>query len=176
MGTHSIRLGAVVGVIAVAALALLPGAARATISPTYAVSGAEYSATSTEGRFAGTANGSTGDTGLWNADVIHQALSASCYSSPPGCAITAGGSIALVTSGGDIVSGSFTGGSITLVRQAQGCGQQVFHVDGHLATSAGSADFNVALTHYRVFLGSCVTVFATVGPDPADGIAGTLSF
>jgi hypothetical protein len=33
MGTHSIRLGAVVGDIAVVALALLPGAARATISP-----------------------------------------------------------------------------------------------------------------------------------------------
>jgi hypothetical protein len=41
---------------------------------------------------------------LWNADVIHQALTAG-YSGPPGCAITAGGSIALATSGGDIVSG-----------------------------------------------------------------------
>jgi hypothetical protein len=173
---YSIRLGALVGVVAAAALALLPGGAEATVSPTYAVSGAEYSATPTEGKFAGTANAGAGDAALWKADVLHQALSASCYSGPPGCPITAGGSITLVTSGGDIVSGSFTGGSITLVRRALGCGQQVFHVDGQLATSVGSADFNVALTHYRVFLGSCVTVFATVGPDPTDGIPGTLSF
>jgi hypothetical protein len=176
MGTHSIRLAAVVTVLAAAALALLPAAAGATISPTYAVSGAEYSATSTEGKFAGFANGSAGDTAFWNAEVVHQPLSSSCYSAPAGCAINSGGSIGLVTRGGDVVAGFFTGGSITLVRQSPGCGQQLFHVVGHLATSAGGAVFDVALTHYRVFLGSCVTVFATVGPDPVDGVPGTLSF
>jgi hypothetical protein len=175
MGTHSLRLGAAV-VVAAAALSLLPGAAKATVSLTYAVSGVEYSATATEGKFAGFATGSGGDAGVWNADVIHEALSASCYLAATGCAIDPGGSILLVTSRGDIVGGFFAGGSITLVRQASGCGRQIFHVVGHLATSGGSAVFDVALIHYRVFLGGCLTISATVGPDSADGIPGTLSF
>jgi hypothetical protein len=111
--------------------------------------------TATEGKFAGFATGSRGDPCVWNADVIHEALSASSYLAATGCAIDPGGSILLVTSCGDIVGGFFTGGSITLVRQAPGCGRQIFHVVGHLATSGGSAVFDVALIHYRVFLGRC---------------------
>jgi hypothetical protein len=173
MATRRIRLAGVVA-LAAAAVALLPSAAKATISPTYAVSGVEYSATSTEGKFAGYANGSTGDRGFWNTDVVHQPLSASCLTT--GCAIDPEGSMLLKTSRGDVVSGSFSGGSITLVRQAPGCGSQIFHVVGHLATNAGAAEFDVALTHYRVFLGGCVSIFATIGPDQVDGIPGTLSF
>jgi hypothetical protein len=177
MGKRSMRVGVLAGLVVAATLALSPGVAGAAVSPTYAVSGAEYSATSTEGKFAGYALGSTGDTALWNADVEHQALSAGCYSGPPGCAIVPGGSITLATSHGDDVAGSFTGGSITLVRQASGCGKQVFHIVGALATNVGAATFDVALTHYRTSVfGLCVTYGATVGPDAADGIPGTLSF
>jgi hypothetical protein len=176
MGKGSIRFGLIVVVIAAGALALLPGVARATVSPTYRVSGAEYSATSTEGKFTGYAFGSTGDAAVWNADVEHAPLSASCYSSPPGCAIVPGGSIALVTSRGDSVGGAFTGGSIRLVRQAAGCGRQIFHIVGQLATTAGAATFDVALVHYRTWIGVCVTYSATVGADTADGIPGTLGF
>ena len=170
-----LRIG-LISATAVGALVLLPGVAGASVSPTYSVSGAEYSATSTEGKFTGRAHGSAGDTALWNADVKHAPLSSSCFSGPPGCAVT-GGSVELVTSGGDVVSGAFTGGGITLVRQAAGCGKQIFHVVGHAATTAGAATFDVALTHYRTSIfGVCVTYSATVGSDLADGIPGTLSF
>ena len=176
MGKGSIRTAFIAATI-VGAVALLPSVAGATVSPTYKVSGAEYSATSTEGKFSGYATGSAGDTALWNADVKHAVLSSGCISGPPGCAIVPGGSIALATSGGDRVAGSFTGGSITLVRQAAGCGRQIFHIVGQLTTNAGTATFDVALTHYRVSIfGACVTYSATVGSDVGDGIPGTLSF
>jgi hypothetical protein len=176
MGTSSIRPGVAAAVVAVAVSALFTGAARATVSSGYAVTGAEYSATSTEGKFAGFATGGAGDDALWRADVLHQALTTSCLSAPAGCLITAGGSLGLVTRRGDTVTGAFTGGSITLVRQEPGCGKQVFHVVGQLTTSAGTAVFDVALTHYRVLIGTCQAVFATIGADPGDGIPGTLSF
>jgi hypothetical protein len=177
MGTRSIRMCALVGAVVATAFALLPGVARAAVSSTYTVSGIEYSATSTEGKFAGYAIGSSGDTALWNADVKHEPLSASCYLS--GCLIVPGGSIALATSGGDTVSASFTGGSITFVRQDSGCAKQIFHVVGEVATGLGdgTATFDVALTHYRKSIfGVCVTYGATIGPDTTDGIPGTLSF
>jgi hypothetical protein len=176
VGTRSTRCGALAVVLVVAALALLPATARASLSPLFTVSGAEYAATSTEGRFFGFARGSAGETGFWHADVLHQPLATTCYLTSTGCAVAAGGSILVVTSSGDIVSGAFTGGSITLVREAPGCGTLLFHVVGQLQTSAGSAVFDVALTHNRVFFGSCVTVSATVGPDQGDAIPGTLSF
>ena len=177
MGTRSIRMGVLVGAVVAMAFVLLPGAAGAAVSATYKVSGFEYSATSTEGKFAGYAVGSSGDAALWNADVEHQALSASCLLS--GCSVLPGGSIAIATSGGDTVGGSFTGGSITLVRQDAGCAKQIFHVVGEVATSFGdgTATFDVALTHYRKsFFGQCVTYSATIGRDTTDGIPGTLSF
>lgn len=177
MGKGSVRIGTIALVLVLGAFVLVPGVAKATVSPSYGVSGAEYSATSTEGKFAGYALGSTGDTAGWSADVRHAPLSATCYSGPPGCAIVPGGSIALVTSRGDSVGGSFTGGSITLVRQASGCGRQIFHIVGQLATSAGPATFDVALVHYRTSIfGFCLTYSATVGSDLPDGIPGTLSF
>jgi hypothetical protein len=177
MGTRSVQFGVLVGVAVATALALVPGVARATVSSTYRVSGVEYSATSAEGKFVGYAVGSSGDAALWNADVRHEALSASCYLS--GCVVLPGGSIALVTSGGDSVGGSFTGGSITFVRQDSGCAKQIFHVVGEVATSFGdgTATFDVALTHYRKSIfGVCVTYSATVGPDTTDGIPGALTF
>jgi len=176
VGTRSTRCGALAVVLVVAALALLPATARASVSPTFTISGAEYAATSTEGKFFGFARGSAGDTVFWHADVVHQPLSAACSLTSTGCAVAPGGSILVVTSSGDIVSGAFTGGSITLVREAPGCGTQLFHVVGQLQTSAGPAVFDVALTHNRVFFGSCVTVSATVGPDQGDAVPGTLSF
>ena len=177
MGQGSVRRGAIVLGLVVGTLALVPGVAGATVSPAYAVSGAEYSATSTEGKFAGYAHGSTGDAAAWNADVKHAALSPTCLSEPLGCAIAPGGSVALVTSRGDRPGGSFTGGSITLVRQAYGCGRQIFHIVGQLATTVGPAALDVALVHYRTSIfGICVTYSATVGSDLADGIPGTLSF
>jgi hypothetical protein len=112
---------------------------------------------------------------VWNVDVVHQALSSSCWTS--GCAIDPGGSISLATSRGDIVTGSFTAGSVKLVRQASGCGKQIFQVVGDLSTTKSSAVFDVALTHYRVMIfGSCISYSATIGADSADGIPGTLGF
>jgi hypothetical protein len=65
------------------------------------------------------------------------------------------------------------------LRQDSGCGKQIFHVVGDVATTVGdgSATFDVALTHYRrSIFGVCRTYGATVGPDATDRIPGTLSF
>jgi hypothetical protein len=129
----------------------------------------EYSATSAEGKFVGYAVGRSGDAALWNADVRPEALSPSCY--PSGCLVLPGGSIALVASGGDSVRGSFTGDSITLIRQDSGCAKQIFHVVGEVETSFGdgTATFDVALTHYRKSIfGVCVTYGASIGPDTTE--------
>ena len=48
--------------LALALAMILPGTVQAaTVSDTYTIRGAEYYATSTQGRFAGTASGNTGD-------------------------------------------------------------------------------------------------------------------
>jgi hypothetical protein len=139
---------------------LVPAAAAAT-SSAYNVSGIELAATSTQGTFAGTAHGSEGDSAVWKAVVQHQALSSSCLAT--GCAISSGGSFSLLNNQLSTITGSFTGGSVTLVGQAPGCGRQEFDVVGNLATTAGAGVFDVTLTHYRVQLfGSCITYFATV--------------
>ena len=66
--------------IALAAAVALPGTVlAATVSDTYTIRGAEYYATSTQGRFGGTASGNTGDSATWQATVNHTPLTDTVY-------------------------------------------------------------------------------------------------
>jgi hypothetical protein len=157
--------------IAVVAAAVVPS--RAIASTTYGdtLTGYEYWATSTDGRFAGTASGSL--PGTWNADVQHTAL---CVTCSPTATIT-GGSFSLSTVihyVPTLVTGGFTGGTVQVTNPGAGCTNQTFAVNGVLGNvttwwgGSGSGTFAVTLTHYRRYvLGSCVTYGAS--------LAGTLS-
>lgn len=157
------RLLLVVGVVAAA---IAP--ARATASSTYSdtLSGYEYWATSTDGKFAGTASGSL--PGSWNADVQHTAL---CLGCSPTATIT-GGSFSLSTVihyVPTLVTGRFTGGTVQVINPGASCTNQTFAVNGVLGIvgtwlgGGGSGTFAVTLTHYRRYVfGSCVTYGASV--------------
>jgi hypothetical protein len=145
-----------------AALGTAPVAAAASVSSRYALTGYEYYATSTRGRFAGSATGNRGDTATWNAVVDHTALTTA--------ATITGGSATLATSRLVVISGTFTGGSVELVDQPSGCGIQRYAVNGTLGnvtrsdrTRDGTGTFAAILTHYRVsVLGSCTVYSASV--------------
>jgi hypothetical protein len=139
-------------VAALAAVAITQVAAFAAPASVHdSVSGAEYSATATEGRFAGYATGTL--PGVWNVDVFHTPLSGS------GATIT-GGTFTIV--GGQFVSGRFdNGGAITQTSGFSGCTNQTYNVRDTLNNGKGS--FNATLTHYRFASGSsCITYGASV--------------
>jgi hypothetical protein len=147
-----------------AVLAVLPVPASAATTPksySYRVSGAEVYATTTVGRFAGTASGN-GATGTWYAQVNHESLVGVSTA-----AIT-GGSFRMALNKATpayTVEGQFAGGSIVKTQPGTNCTNQVYAVHGKLSnvsvTRAGS--FDVTLTHYRTrILGLCRTYSATV--------------
>jgi hypothetical protein len=156
----------ILAVAAAAAALILPTAATAATSYTDRISGAEYYATSTDGRFAGTASGSL--TGSWNVDVQHTALCIGCSTT----ATITGGSFQLATTLHSIptlVTGSFSGGTVQVTNPGTGCTNQTFAVNGILSTvgswygGTGNGTFIATLTHYRhsVF-GYCLTYSASV--------------
>jgi hypothetical protein len=147
-----------------------PGAAGAAQTYDDTISGYEYYATSTDGKFAGTASGAL--PGYWNADVRHTPLCPSCT---PTATIT-GGSFELATTLGSrtLVTGDFTGGAVQVTNVGSDCTNQTFTVTGVLGNvgpwygGRGSGTFTATLTHYRQrIFGSCVIYGASV--------AGTLS-
>jgi hypothetical protein len=150
-----------VAAVALAVLALVPGAASAAISGSYAIRGVEIAATSTQGTFVGSATGTAGDHAGWRATVVHQQLSSSCLASATGCAIT-GGTFELANDQLDLLRGAFTGGGVKLLYQAPGCGVQLFRVTGTVLTPLGLGSFDVVLTHHRVSFFGCRTVGADV--------------
>jgi hypothetical protein len=148
--------------VIMASLAVSPAsaaAAQTTPTYTYNVSGAEVYATSTKGRFVGTASGS-GATGTWYAEVIHTPLRST--------ATITGGSLSMALNQAVpayTVSGQFSGGSIKRLRDGAYCTNQVYTVNGWLTnvTVTKEGNFNVTLTHHRrPILGRCVTYSATV--------------
>jgi hypothetical protein len=154
------RLTTVAAGLAAAAL-VVTGIAAAAISSTYAVAGIEVAATSTQGTFVGSGAGSGGDKLVWKAVVDHTPLG-------PNATIT-GGSLAALSHGDGLstLTGTFTGGTVTLVVSGLPCGNQVYDVDGTLDLASGDAvgtgTFDAQLTHYRVSLfGRCITFAATV--------------
>lgn len=139
-----------------------PGSAAAAATYPYSISGYEYAATSTEGRFAGTASGAV--PGAWSATVDHTPL----------------GTVATITGGGvhlatylngmpTSVSGDFTGGTVRQLSGFTGCASQRYAVDGTLGdvglatAGTGTGSFAGTLTHYRTeILGHCVIYFARI--------------
>jgi hypothetical protein len=153
---RSVRLTAVTG--AVLASLMLGGAAAAATTYNVTVRGAEYSATSTQGRFAGYAYGDL--VGSWNAVVNHTALS-------PNATITSG---RFNLDGPTDASGDFMpGGTVVLENPSTLCVNQYYTVDGTLgnvvvgAATGGTGAFHGTLTHlrYRIF-GRCITYSATI--------------
>jgi hypothetical protein len=154
-------------IAAIAAAAMcLPTAALAARASSDTISGYEYYATSTDGRFAGTAAGTL--PGAWNADVHHTAL---CLTCTPTATIT-GGSFSLTTLLNPIptlITGSFTGGAVQVLNPGANCTNQTFAVDGILGnvgtwySGNGTGTFDVTLTHFRrAIFGSCITYGASV--------------
>lgn len=161
-------------VLAAATASIAPAATTAAAASHDTVRGYEYFATSTEGRFAGTASGRL--PGTWNVDVQHTALCLSC----PGTATITGGRFSLVTVANhlpDLFRGSFSGGTVQVMDPGAGCTNQKFAVDGILGnvhgwfTGTGSGTFTATLTHFRhSIFGRCVTYAASIRGTLALGV------
>lgn len=148
--------------VAMLALAVVPLIAAASSYYYDNVTGAEYYASSTEGRFGGAATGAL--PGTWYIDVFHTALS-------PNATITGGTfSLSTVMSGQPTtITGDFASGTV-IQNRTSGCGNQTYQISGNLvkigpqnSSHSGNGTFNGTLTHYRYsFYGSCVIYSASV--------------
>jgi hypothetical protein len=147
---------------AVAATSLVALAATPVMAETThidSVTGYEVYATSTEGAFAGTATGSL--PGEWDAAVYH---------TPLGTTATITGGRVDLTSNGQLISGVFSGGTVTQTTGFTGCTNQQFSVQGSLTnvgvygqSDTGTGAFDATLTHYRAWIwGRCVVYSASV--------------
>jgi hypothetical protein len=156
---------AAAAVLLVSLVVLVPATAvAATKTYRFSISGTEVSATSTTGRFVGTASGSA--LGTWYAEVVHDPLGGGVGAHVD---IRSGGSFGMALDQADpayVVSGQFSGGSITVMNAGDGCSNQVYRVDGALrnVSVTGSGHFVAMLTHHRrSVLGRCWLYAATVG-------------
>ena len=152
-------------VLLVSLVVLVPATAvAATKTYRFSVSGTEVSATSTTGRFVGTASGSA--LGTWYAEVVHDQLGGGVGAR---VAIRSGGSFGMALAQAEpayVVSGQFSGGTITVINPGAHCTDQVYAVDGSLrnVSVTGSGQFVATLTHHRrSVLGRCWLYAATVG-------------
>ena len=157
--------GRAVPILAAAgALVVTPASAMAATATTYSdsVHGLEYTATFTQGRFAGTASGAL--PGAWSATVDHTRLGTH--------ARVTGGDFHLATyRHGRLttVTGDFTGGTVRQLSGFTGCVNQRYAVKGLLhdvgfrSAGSGTGTFAATLTHYRTkIFGYCVTYSASV--------------
>jgi len=149
-------------VLVASLVVLVPATAVAeTKTYTFNISGTEVAATSTTGRFVGTASGSA--LGTWYAEVIHDPLGASP------AVIRPGGSFGMALHQAEpayVVSGQFSGGTITVTDSGRNCTNQVYRVDGYLRNVSVTRTGHVlaTLTHHRKsVLGRCWLYAATVG-------------
>ena len=139
------------------------GVATAATTYTDSVTGVEYYATSTQGRFSGTASGDL--PGAWAATVNHTVLS-------PSGTVTGGEMTLATTLNGTptLLDGDVTGGQVARTNPgATGCVNQYYAVTltvGNVTANgggSGSGSFAGTLTHHRrsVF-GRCLTYGATI--------------
>jgi hypothetical protein len=156
---------AAVAILLVSLVVLVPATAgAATKTYRFSISGTEVSATSTTGRFVGTASGSA--LGTWYAEVVHQPLAGGVGAQ---VAIRSGGSFGMALAQAEpayVVSGQFSGGTIKVIKAGDGCSNQVYAVDGDLrnVSVTGTGHFAATLTHHRrSVLGRCWLYAATVG-------------
>jgi hypothetical protein len=149
------------------AISLTPLTAVAATTRIYhdSVGGVEVYATSTEGRFTGQAGGKL--PGFWYADVIHTPLSSSA------AATISAGAFDLSTSLNNqpaLVTGQFSGGTVTQTGGFSDCTNQTYAVDGTLSKvgvygrpDRGKGTFVATLTHYRVSIyGYCLIYAASI--------------
>ena len=158
------RIAAAVLVASLLVLVLVPATAgAATQTSRFSISGTEVSATSTTGRFVGAASGSA--LGTWYAEVVHVPLGGGDGAS---VAIQSGGSFGMALAQAEpayVVSGQFSGGTITTVSSGTNCKNQVYVVNGDLknVSVTGTGHFAATLTHHRrSVLGRCWLYAATV--------------
>ena len=158
-------IAAAVLVASLVVLVLVPATAgAATTTYRFNISGTEVSATSTAGRFVGTASGSA--LGAWYAEVVHQPLGGGVGAR---VAIGSGGSFGMAlaqAAPASVLSGQFSGGTITVINPGARCTDQVYAVDGSLrnVSVTGTGHFAAMLTHHRrSVLGRCWLYAATVG-------------
>jgi hypothetical protein len=152
-------------VLVASLLVLVPArAGAATTTYRFSISGTEVSATSTTGRFVGAASGSA--LGTWYAEVVHEPLGRPVNTK---VGIRSGGSFGMVLDQAEpayVVSGQFSGGTITVINPGAHCTNQVYAVDGDLrnVSVTGTGHFAATLTHHRrSVLGRCWLYAATVG-------------
>jgi hypothetical protein len=153
---------------ALAVLLLVPGSALANRAYTVQVTGIEYSATATVGKFAGAATGRL--PGTWQARVVHEPITAA-RNAP----ITSG-SFQLYSH--TKITGRFVDGGVRRLNTPRTCADERFDVRGNLALDGGgTGQFTVLLTHLRTTVGArCVTYAATVegtltlAPTDMDGV------
>jgi hypothetical protein len=155
---------AAVAILLVSLVVLVPATAgAATKTYRFSISGTEVSATSTTGRFVGTASGSA--LGTWYAEVLHDPLGGGVGAH---VAIRSGGSFGMALAQAEpayVVSGQFSGGTITVKDSGARCTNQVYAVDGDLrnVSVTGTGHFAAMLTHHRrSVLGRCWLYAATV--------------
>ena len=149
----------------VASLVVLVPATAGAATKTYrfGISGTEVSATSTTGRFVGTATGSA--LGTWYAEVVHDPLGGPATQ----VNLRSGGSFGMALAQAEpahVVSGQFSGGTITVNNPGAHCTNQVYTVNGSLrnVSVTGTGHFVATLTHHRrSVLGRCWLYAATVG-------------
>jgi hypothetical protein len=140
-------MGLVLALTGVVGSRPLPAWAATSFSDS--ITGAEYYATSTEGRFTGTARGSL--PGTWNAVVDHTALD---LAATPTATII-GGDVALATVVNGwpaVVRGVFSGGTVQVTNKGPHCTDQTFDVVGTLtnvgtsSSASGTGTFSAVLT------------------------------
>jgi hypothetical protein len=151
-------------VLVASVVVLVPATAGAAIQTyRFSISGTEVSATSTTGRFVGAASGSA--LGTWYAEIVHVPLSGGAGAQ---VAIQSGGSFGMALAQAEpayVVSGQFSGGTITTINSGTNCKNQVYAVDGDLqnVSVTGTGHFAATLTHHRrSVLGRCWLYAATV--------------
>ena len=154
-----------VAVLVASLLVLVPATAEAaTKTYRFSISGTEVSATSTTGRFVGAASGSA--LGTWYAEVVHDPLGGGVGARVN---IRSGGSFGMALAQAEpayVVSGQFSGGTITVNNSGANCTNQVYTVDGYLRNVSVTRTGHVVatLTHQRKsVLGRCWLYAATVG-------------
>ena len=159
------RITAAVLVASLVVLVLVPvTAGAATKTYRFGILGTEVSATSTTGRFVGTASGSA--LGTWYAEVVHDPLGGGVGTQVN---IRSGGSFGMALPQAEpayVVSGQFSGGTITVNNPGAHCTNQVYTVNGSLrnVSVTGTGHFVATLTHHRrSVLGRCWLYAATVG-------------
>ena len=152
-------------VLVASLVVVVPATAEAeTKTYRFTISGTEVSATSTTGRFVGAASGSA--LGAWYAEVVHDPLSGPANTRVN---IRSGGSFGMALHQAEpahVVSGQFSGGTITVNNPGAHCTNQVYTVNGSLrnVSVTGTGHFVATLTHHRrSVLGRCWLYAAKVG-------------